>query len=73
MAKLVDPSVEAKLNKTSLFKIVIGPLLYATAVVLAFVNTKLAILTYLIIPIIYIIPSAEEKLIFNGKRIKHKD
>ena len=66
----MDPAIESKLLKTSVSKIVIGPLLYLFAIIAAFWNTKLAILTYVIIPIIYFIPSQAEKTIFSTRRGK---
>ena len=70
IGKLVDPDIESKLLKTSVLKILVGPLLYLFAIAAAFWNTDVAILTYVIIPIIYFIPSQAEKIIFNTRRMK---
>lgn len=60
-AKIVDPSLPKSVFKESILVIVIGPSLYGLAILLAFVNTNLAILIYMIIPVIYFLPTQLEK------------
>ena len=61
VARLVDPGVESSILKQSLFKVVVGPLLYFLAIGLAFWNTMAAIAIYVLIPIIYFFPGKIEK------------
>ena len=60
-AKLGDPKMETDIFKDSLFKITAGPLCYLLAIIFAFINPWISIGIYLIIPVIYFIPTEVER------------
>ena len=62
IGRLVDPQVEGQLLKSSVFKIVLGPVLYFIAILAALVSTPTAIAIYVLIPVIYFFPGKLEKL-----------
>jgi uncharacterized membrane protein len=67
-AKLVDETIEARLLRSATFKSVLNPISHCIAVLLAFVDTRLSIALYAILPLIFFIPSKLEKQISSREK-----
>ena len=61
VAHLIKPDGEADILRHSFLRIVVGPALYLIAFLFALVNTQIAIVIYIVIPIIYFFPVKLEK------------
>ncbi len=62
---LVDLKVREDMIRLSIFKVWAGPILYLSAIGLAFLNTSMAIAIYVLIPIIYFFPGKGEKDLYS--------
>jgi hypothetical protein len=60
LAKLVDESIDRSLLRSALLKSELNPVLHSIAVLLAFVDTRLSIALYIILPLMFFIPSKLE-------------
>jgi uncharacterized membrane protein len=60
LAKLVDESIDRSLLRSAMLKSALNPVLHCIAVLLAFVDTRLSIALYIILPLIFFIPSKLE-------------
>lgn len=67
LAKLVDLSIDQRLLRSAMLKSALNPVLHAIAVLLAFVDTRLSISLYIILPLMFFIPSALERHVQLGK------
>jgi len=63
LAKLVDESIDPRLLKSAMLKSVLNPVLHSIAVLLAFVDTRISIALYLILPLMYFIPSKLDRYV----------
>ena len=61
LAKLVDDRIDARLLRSAMLKSALNPVLHAIAVLLAFVDTRLSIGLYIILPLMFFIPSKLER------------
>ena len=67
-AKLVDETIEPRLLRSAMFKSTLNPISHCIAVLLAFVDTRLSIALYAILPLMFFIPSKLERhAISSGK------
>ena len=60
LAKLVDESIDRSLLRSAMLKSALNPVLHSIAVLLAFVDTRLSIALYIILPLMFFIPSKLE-------------
>ena len=67
LAKLVDESIDRRLLNSAMLKSTLNPILNSIAVLLAFVDTRLSIALYIILPLIFFIPSKLERYIHSGQ------
>jgi uncharacterized membrane protein len=67
LANLVDETIDRRLLKSAMLKSALNPILHAIAVSLAFVDTKLSIALYVILPLMFFIPSKLERDV-NSRR-----
>ncbi len=66
-AKLVDESIDPRLLKSAMIKSIWNPVLHSIAVLLAFVDTRLSIALYIILPLMFFIPSKLESYVHSGQ------
>jgi uncharacterized membrane protein len=66
LAKLVDENIDARLLRSAMLKSVLNPILHAIAVLLAFVDTRLSIALYIILRLMFFIPSKLESYVHLG-------
>ncbi len=62
LGKLVYPDIDRRLLRRAMLKSAMNPVLHLLAVLLAFVNTRLAIFLYVVIPVLFVIPSKLERI-----------
>ena len=60
LAKLVDESIDRSLLRSAMLKSSLNPVLHSIALLLAFVDTRLSIALYIILPMTFFIPSKLE-------------
>ena len=65
-AKLVDEKIDRCLLKSAMLKSVLNPILSSIAVLLAFVDTRLAIALYIILPLMFFTPGKLERYVHSG-------
>ena len=65
-AKLVDEKIDRCLLKSAMLKSVLNPILSSIAVLLAFVDTRLAIVLYIILPLMFFTPGKLERYVHSG-------
>ena len=61
VGKLVDERIERRLLKLAMIRSVMNPVLHCIAVLLAFVDTRLSIALYIILPLMFFLPSKLER------------
>jgi len=61
IAGLVDEQIDRRLLKHAMIRSVINPVLHAIAVLLALVDTRLSIVLYVLLPIMFFVPSKLER------------
>jgi uncharacterized membrane protein len=61
VAKLVDLRIDRRLLKLAMIRSVINPVLHSIAVLLAFVDMRLSIALYILLPLMFFIPSKLER------------
>jgi hypothetical protein len=61
VGRLVDPSIEPRLLKSAMIKSAMSPTLHTIAVLLAFVDTRLTIALYVLLPMLFFLPSQLER------------
>jgi hypothetical protein len=66
LAKLVDERIDRRLLKSAMLKILLNPILNSIAVLVAFVDTRLAIALYIILPLMFFIPGKLERYVHSG-------
>jgi uncharacterized membrane protein len=66
VAKLVDQRIERQLLKMAMIRSVINPVLHAIAVFLAFVDTRLSIVLYILLPLVFFVPSRLERSVYRS-------
>jgi hypothetical protein len=57
----VDEQIDRRLLKHAMIRSVINPVLHAIAVLLALVDTRLSIVLYVLLPIMFFVPSKLER------------
>lgn len=62
LGKLIHPDIDRHLLKNAMLKSVLNPLLHLSAVLLAIVSTRVAIVLYVLIPFLFVIPSKLEQI-----------
>ena len=62
VGKLVYADIEQRLLRNAMLKSVMNPFLHLVAVLLAFVSIRLAIVLYVLIPLLFVVPSKLEQL-----------
>jgi len=67
LAKLVDERIDRHLLKSAMLKSVLNPILHAIAALLAFVDIRLAIALYIILPLTFFIPGKLERYVHSGE------
>ena len=67
LSKLVDERIDRRLLKSAMLKSVLNPVLHAIAVLLAFVDGRLAIALYIILPLMFFIPGKLERYVPSGE------
>lgn len=65
LARLVDESIDRRLLKSAMFKSTLNPVLHSIAVLLAFADTRLSIALYIILPLMFFIPSKLERYVHS--------
>jgi uncharacterized membrane protein len=68
IGKLTYPDIDRDLLKRAMIKSAFNPILHLLAVLLAFVSTKLAITLYVVIPMLFFVPSRLERHTMNRDR-----
>jgi uncharacterized membrane protein len=68
IGELTYPDVDRDLLKRAMIKSAFNPILHLSAVMLAFVSTTLAITLYVIIPMLFFVPSRLERNTMNSDR-----
>jgi hypothetical protein len=63
-AKLVYPRIDPRVLRSWMLKSISNPLLHSLAVLLALVDRRLALALYVLIPLLFVIPSRLEKATF---------
>ena len=66
LAKLVDERIDRRLFKSAMLKSILNPILNSIAVLLAFVDTRLAIALYVILPLMFFIPGKLERYVHSA-------
>ena len=66
LAKLVDESIDRRLLNSAMLKSTLNPVLHSIAVLLAFVDTRLSIALYIILPLMFFIPSKLERYVHSA-------
>jgi uncharacterized membrane protein len=61
VGRLVDESIDCKLLKSAMIKSAMNPTLHSVAVLLAFVDTRLTIALYVLLPMLFFVPSQLER------------
>lgn len=61
VGKLVDERIDRRLLKLAMMRSVMNPVLHCIAVLLAFVDTRLSIALYIILPLMFFLPSKLER------------
>ncbi len=61
VAKLVDQRIDRHLLKLAMLRSVLNPFLHSIAVLLAFVDTRFSIALYIILPLMFFVPSKLER------------
>ena len=67
LAKLVDESIDRRLLDSAMLKSALNPVLHSFAVLLAFVDTRLSIALYIILPLMFFIPSKLERYVHSAR------
>jgi uncharacterized membrane protein len=67
LARLVDESIDRRLLKSAMLKSTLNPVLHSIAVLLAFADTRLSIALYIILPLMFFIPSKLERYVHSRK------
>jgi len=62
IGKLTVPGLDRKLLKRAMIKSTLNPVLHLTAVLLAWVNTNIALALYVAIPVMFFLPTRLERL-----------
>ena len=62
VGKLVYADLDRELLKNAMLKSTMNPVLHLSAVLLAFLSTRLAIVLYVLIPLLFVLPSKLEQL-----------
>jgi uncharacterized membrane protein len=65
LAKLVDERIDRRFLKSATVKSVLNPVLHAIAVLLAFLDTRLSITLYIILPLMFFVPSKLERFLHS--------
>jgi uncharacterized membrane protein len=65
VAELIDSRIDRRLLKKATLKSVLNPVLHLAAMLLAFVDTRIAITLYVLIPLTFVRPSRLEKGTFS--------
>ena len=73
LAKLVDESIDQHLLNSAMLKSALNPVLHCIALLLALVDTRLSIALYIILPLMFFIPSKLEKYVHSGETGSHPD
>jgi uncharacterized membrane protein len=68
LAKLVDERIDRHLLRLAMLRSIVNPVLHAIAVFLAFVDTRLSIALYIILPLMFFIPSRLERHVHSAGR-----
>jgi hypothetical protein len=68
VGKLVDEKIDRRLLKLAMIRSVINPVLHSIAVLFAFVDTRLSIVLYIILPLMFFIPSKLESYLQTERR-----
>jgi uncharacterized membrane protein len=63
VSKLVDERIDRYLLKLAMIRSVINPVLHSIAVLLAFVDTRLSIALYIVLPLMFFVPSKLESYV----------
>jgi hypothetical protein len=66
-AKLVDERIDRRLLNSAMLKSALNPVLHSIAVLLALVDTRLAIALYVILPLMFFFPSKLERYVRSGE------
>jgi uncharacterized membrane protein len=66
-AKLVDERIDRRLLRSAMLKSVLNPVLHGIAVLLAFIDTRLSIALYIILPLLFFIPSKLDRYVHAGQ------
>ena len=66
LAKLVDERIDRRLFKSAMLKSILNPILNSIAVLLTFVDTRLAIALYVILPLMFFIPGKLERYVHSA-------
>jgi uncharacterized membrane protein len=66
VAELVDEKIDRRLLKLAMIRSAINPILHAIAVLLALVDTRLSIALYIILPLMFFVPSKLERYGYPG-------
>jgi uncharacterized membrane protein len=67
LAKLVNEQIDRRLLNSAMLKSALNPILHAIAVLLALLDTRLAIALYIILPLMFFVPSKLERQIGPGR------
>ena len=65
LARLVDESIDRRLLKSAMLKSTLNPVLHSIAVLLALADTRLSIALYIILPLMFFIPSKLERYVHS--------
>jgi uncharacterized membrane protein len=68
VAKLVDENIDRQLLNSAMLKSILNPVLHCIAVLLALVDTRLSITLYVILPMMFFIPSKLERYVHLAGR-----
>ncbi|HYM65608.1 MAG TPA: TMEM175 family protein [Candidatus Sulfotelmatobacter sp.] len=61
--KLIDKSTKPEIIKKATYAVLVAPVSYLIAILIAFYNSNITILIYIVIPILYIIPSPIDEFV----------
>ena len=67
LAKLVDERIDRRLLNSAMLKSILNPILHSIAVLLALIDTRLAIALYIVLPPMFFIPSKLERYVRSGE------
>jgi len=67
LAKLVDERIDRRLLNSAMLKSILNPILHCIAVLLALIDTRLAIALYIVLPLMFFIPSKLERYVHSGE------